>query len=446
LPELKQGSVLQRLLVEAVSAHNVLPLTGRCNLSCVFCSHRHNPPGTKAYSFGPLAEDILSSLIPYLDPGKKIIIGESATRLREGEPLTYPWFLPLLRKIRKLYPDTVIQVTTNGTLLDRPLINAIAALQPLEMVLSVNSISAAGRSSLMGDAAAVKICAVIEMLQELQIGFHGSLVAMPHLVGFEDLRQTLTYLEQSGARSIRLLLPGFTRLFNPALVPTEEITGVIYRMVAEMQKHLCVPLLAEPPLINNLEPVVAGVSVNSAAEQAGLKSGDLIIDINGKKPFSRVDAYNILNDSENPSLIIGRGSQQITTVLRKAVKVSPGIAVAYDLQPAQVEKVKMSIDPQGENLMLVSNPALQRWQRALQFHELENIELLPVRAGWFGGTINCAGLLTIGDFQGALDNLVDLNQYQRILIPGIAFDRSGNDLQGCHYLSLNSFGIPVRVV
>jgi MoaA/NifB/PqqE/SkfB family radical SAM enzyme len=104
LSELNEGPELQRLLVEAVREHNVLPLTGRCNLSCLFCSHRFNPPGTEAFSFGPLAIELLGELAAYLDPQQKIIIGESATRLREGEPLTHLRFMDLLKELRTRYP------------------------------------------------------------------------------------------------------------------------------------------------------------------------------------------------------------------------------------------------------------------------------------------------------------------------------------------------------
>ena len=100
---------LQQLLVEAVRRHNVLPLTGRCNLSCCFCSHGQNPPGTQAYTFLPLEAERLLDLMPFLDPEQKIIIGESATRLREGEPLTHPDFFAILEQLRRLDEPTAIE-------------------------------------------------------------------------------------------------------------------------------------------------------------------------------------------------------------------------------------------------------------------------------------------------------------------------------------------------
>lgn len=135
---------MQQLLVEAVLKDNVLPLTGLCYLSCIFCSHRNNPPGTNAFSFAPLPEEIWSDLACYLDPERKIIIGESATRLREGEPFTHPQFQKVIRKLRLLYPKTLIQLTTNGSLFREETAAFLAALKPLELVISLNSASHIG--------------------------------------------------------------------------------------------------------------------------------------------------------------------------------------------------------------------------------------------------------------------------------------------------------------
>lgn len=440
------GSLLQRLIVEAIREHNVLPLTGSCNLSCIFCSHRFNPSGTKASSFNHLPLNSIQRLLQYLDPQKKIIIGESATRLREGEPLTHPHFFTIVKKLRQLYPQTIIQITTNGSLLTEEMIAKLAFLQPLEIIVSINSISVAGRKKLMADQDPLTALASLELLERFKIKFHGSVVALPQIVGFDDLENTLIALDQAGSRTIRLLLPGFTRLAPAELIPSTGTTNIIYNTAEKLQQRLSAPLLIEPPVITDLKPVISGVISGSPADQAGLVVGDLIKAVNNKKPFSRVEAFRLLTEKDNPKLDLYRKGRSFSTLILKEKDVSPGITVAYDLDPDQVDRVQKRIDPEGKTLMLLSVPALQRWQIALQTSMIDNLDLLTVPSLWFGGTICCAGLLVVSDYRSALGSFSALASYSSILLPSASFDLSGYDLCGEHYLSLSAGGLPICLV
>jgi len=446
LSENISGSLLQRLIVEAIREHNVLPLTGSCNLSCIFCSHRFNPSGTKASSFNHLPLNSIQRLLQYLDPQKKIIIGESATRLREGEPLTHPHFFTIVEKLRQLYPQTIIQITTNGSLLTEEMIAKLAFLQPLEIIVSINSISVAGRKKLMADQDPLTALSSLELLERFKIKFHGSVVALPQIVGFDDLENTLIALDQAGSRTIRLLLPGFTRLAPAELIPSTGTTNIIYNTAEKLQQRLSAPLLIEPPVITDLKPVISGVISGSPADKAGLVVGDLIKAVNNKKPFSRVEAFRLLTEKDNPKLDLYRKGRSFSTLILKEKDVSPGITVAYDLDPDQVDRVQKRIDPEGKTLMLLSVPALQRWQIALQTSMIDNLDLLTVPSLWFGGTICCAGLLVVSDYRSALGSFSALASYSSILLPSASFDLSGYDLCGEHYLSLSAGGLPICLV
>jgi len=446
LSENISGSLLQRLIVEAIREHNVLPLTGSCNLSCIFCSHRFNPSGTKASSFNHLPLNSIQRLLQYLDPQKKIIIGESATRLREGEPLTHPHFFTIVEKLRQLYPQTIIQITTNGSLLTEEMIAKLAFLQPLEIIVSINSISVAGRKKLMADQDPLTALSSLELLERFKIKFHGSVVALPQIVGFDDLENTLIALDQAGSRTIRLLLPGFTRLAPAELIPSTGTTNIIYNTAEKLQQRLSAPLLIEPPVITDLKPVISGVISGSPADKAGLVVGDLIKAVNNKKPFSRVEAFRLLTEKDNPKLDLYRKGRSFSTLILKKKDVSPGITVAYDLDPDQVDRVQKKIDPEGKTLMLLSVPALQRWQIALQTSMIDNLDLLTVPSLWFGGTICCAGLLVVSDYRSALGSFSALASYSSILLPSASFDLSGYDLCGEHYLSLSAGGLPICLV
>jgi NifB/MoaA-like Fe-S oxidoreductase len=439
---LKEGHELQSLLVEAVREHNVLPLTGICNLSCIFCSHKHNPPQTRAYSFLPLPGNVWSDLVQYLDPGRKIIIGESATRLREGEPFTHPAILDIIKKIRLLYPSTPIQVTTNASLLTEKIVDFLVDQQPLELVLSLNSASVKGRALLMNDHEPHNALAAPELLHRSRLPFHGSLVALPHLVGYEDLRQTIFILDQAGADTIRILKPGYTALSASEAIPPPGTEQELESFAAGLENSLQAVLLPEPPAVDNLEPVIKGVIYNSKAYKAGIMRGDLIEQVDDRKPGSRVDAFHIIDNKENPGLGILRNGQFCRINLNKKVGEVSGLVFDYDLDPLQVEAVSRQQVAGEKTLMLVSDPSLVRWRTALEKYGLTGINLKTVRSKFFGGSINCAGLLTAGDFRAAVKQNADLKFYKKIIIPAAAFNSAGYDLSGKHFKTLEDLRIP----
>ncbi len=446
MPHLQPGPLLDSLLNEAVRDHNVLPLTGICNLSCIFCSHKYNPPGTEAYSFSPLSADRLNDLIFFLDPERKIIIGESATRLREGEPLTHPQFFLFMKHLRSLYPRTTIQLTSNGALLDVKTLQALSILKPFELILSLNSASPSARAFLMGDGEPEKAIDALKLLQSLEIPFHGSIVILPHLSGWEDLRCTIKSLAGAAAKTIRCLLPGYTRLCDPRLVPPAGSLEHCYRFIKEMRQEVDVPLLAEPPLVEDLLPVAEGSLVGTPARKAGILPGDRFLSIDGYEPFSRVDAFDTLQKKENPLVLIKRGGIKREMLIVKKAEQATGVAMSYDLDLLQAERVRASLAPTGETLMLLSRPALLRWQLAATKLGLENLILSAVPSTYFGGSISSAGLLTVEDFQAVLDIQVKSGDIKKILLPALAFDRRGCDLSGRSYLEIESGGIPVQMI
>ncbi len=139
------------ILWEAAIKENVLPLTSACNLRCVFCSNLQNPRGVRVYHVPHLSLPLALNLIPRLDPRRKIIIGEAATRISEGEPFTHPHVWQALEAVRERYPQTPLQITTNGTFLNREAVQRLAGMGRLEVNLSLNSATPGGRRLLMGD-------------------------------------------------------------------------------------------------------------------------------------------------------------------------------------------------------------------------------------------------------------------------------------------------------
>ena len=81
------------------------------------------------FDLGVRSYEDIESTIDWLQASRSpVVIGESVTRIREGEPLTHPRFLDIVKLVRKHYPERPVRVTTNGVLLDGRLIDQLSRL------------------------------------------------------------------------------------------------------------------------------------------------------------------------------------------------------------------------------------------------------------------------------------------------------------------------------
>jgi hypothetical protein len=411
----------------------------------------------------PLEE--LEQLIPFLNGFRKIVIGESSTRLCEGEPLTHPQFLAVLKEIKRHFPDTPLQITTNGTLLNRNLLQELMELSGgmtpgkpfaaslhelpnLELVISLNSSSPGRRSKIMGDRNPQRVLEGIRFCREYGLPFHGSIVAMPHFDGWKDLKETLFFLEEMGALTTRVFLPGYTRFSSRKRFFEQSLWTEMNDFLQELRVNLEHPVVLEPPLKKDLLARVEGVIRTSPAQQAGLKKGDLITEVNGEKVISGVEAFYKIQKAANPLLVIerpGMGDENpmpnhYSVKLQKRKGDSSGIVISYDLEAEAVNRITAEIErKKPENpFLFTSRAAVPLWEAA------QRESLLPrslciniVENSFLGGSICCAGLLTVSDFTKHLGELVRKKEKpDLIIIPLKPFDRSGLDLLGEHYEKL----------
>lgn len=477
--EIHRDGELWSLLLEAVSVYNVLPLTSSCNMSCIFCSHRSNPPQVKTFSFPPLQPALLRELMPFLDGSRKIIIGESSTRLCEGEPLTHPNFLVLLKEIREMFPRAPLQITTNGALLQRPMIKELAALRScvakgrgqkngagtfssgftsgnLELIVSLNCISREMRAKVMGDRNPFAAPEGVTYLKEAGLTFHGSIVALPHLTGWKELENTLVFLDEAGAQTSRIFLPGFNRFTEPPaqlfpFPPWEELL-VFLRELAGQIKH---PLIPEPPLKKDLRATVEGVIMSTPAKRAGIVRGDVISSINGEDVLTGVEAFYKIRDTADPLVEVLKGSADLTRVagaenkclpereirLAKKSGESSGLVIYYDLSGEIIARVQREIERKRSAcpLLLTSPAALPLWEAALRGGLLPDATSLEaVKNYYWGGTICCTGLLTLSDLEFHLRKKFSEGVgADLVIIPLSPFDKQGKDLLGRSYEELS---------
>lgn len=433
---------------------NILPVTSCCNVRCVFCSHHQNPPGVLSYRIAPCTPDEVRQVVCFLDPERPVVIGESATRIIEGEPLTNPAIREILLMIRANLPRTPIRITTNGSLLDESMVDFLRRLGRVVINLSLNSAVEKSRAYLMGDAAPARALNNAGLLKSYGLPFHGSIVAMPHLVGWSDLEETIRYLEDCGAETVRLFLPGFTRLAAPALRFKPSLRKELNDFVAGVRPRVDIPLTCEPPLIYDLEPVVGGVINGSPATAAGIRYGDVIRTINGVPAQTRVQAFRRVLKAGSPEIIVEREEGLVSLQVKKRPHERSGLVMDYDLDPVLIYDMARALRRHGAERALaltselgnsVINTGLNRFLKG----EME-IEALVVKSRFFGGSIGAAGLLTVADFAAALADYLSDQPGRRptlALLPGLAFDRRGRDLTGRSFVDLKQrFGMSFEVL
>ncbi len=451
--------LVKQLLYTSVHKNNILPLTTRCNVSCIFCSHGQNPPDIEAVAIPPLSWGDLEDMVIFLSPQNKVILGESATRIMEGEPFTHPRCIEVLQMIRRNLPETLIQITTNGTLLTKEKVKALKELEPLEIVISLNSSTVEKRQVLMNDRCAASAIKAVQLLADQSITFHGSMVTMPWVTGYEDIKSTITFLEQHGAETIRTLLPGFTRHRkkgvcprNTDLVPEPGWEDELIDFLKQCRAECTVPITIEPLGLHDLKPTITGVIANSRSAEVGLKKGDLIKSINGEVPFSRTEAFYQLKGPGRYTIEIASAdgcNKDVVLPLGKEEK--SGLVMDYDISLRCLEEIVRAMGPQeqGSTLILASEfgaPLLQAGLKKILKQD-DSWEVVAVKNHSFGGNIRAAGLLLVEDFSIALAKISSLKKPDVVLLPAIAFDEKGKDLRGISYTKLSSeYNIIVKIV
>jgi NifB/MoaA-like Fe-S oxidoreductase len=269
---------------------------------------------------------------------------------------------------------------------------------------------------------------------------------MPHLVGWDDLVETVRYLEQQGAETIRLFLPGYTRLAGPELRFEQSFREEIDLFLMRLRGELEVPLTIEPPLIKDLHPVVAGVIANSPAAAAGVRAGDVIQTVGGLPALTRVQAFKMVLEAGCPEIAVSRGGRIYVLNFKKKPGERSGLVMDYDLDPVLIENVGRAVRRHGvtEAAALVSELAAAVISLGIKRFLKDDmaVKVLPVKNRFFSGSIGAAGLLTVEDFKISLEEYLIDNPGKKpgiILLPSLAFDRQGKDLTGRSYLELEKY-------
>ncbi len=430
--------------LHSVSAFNVLPVTSRCVFSCLFCSHRQNPPGVEAFTVPDLTLSMVDELSIFLDPTKKIVIGESATRCIEGEPFCNEALPDILDKLRRKFPATPFHIATNGTLLTKKTVGRLERLLPLELAVSVNILDPALRRMMLGENTETDILAALYRLSDNGIPFTTSLVALPGLTGLETIEETVTTLSRTESEVIKIYWCSITSHTSPEVTACIGDRELLAGFCRKMKGRVKTPIFLEPPLLVDLKAITEGAVKGSPGERAGIMAGDEILSIDGCSPRSRVDAFHRLSALERPaSLLIRRDDQIRTLKLSLSRSERPGITFLYDMDSDCLDALKNACLKARRPLVATSELALPMIQAGLRQEDLD-VQTISVKSVFFGGTIGCTGLMTVSDIVVALPKH---GNFTELLLPSAPFDAQGRDLTGHSWLGIEeSTGLKVTVI
>ncbi|ADO77745.1 DUF512 domain-containing protein [Halanaerobium praevalens] len=436
----------EEIIFKTVREDNILPITSICKLNCIFCSHKNNPPEVETYSFGHLDFELVKTMIEFLNPQKPVFIGESASKIIEGEPFVHPNIYQILKYLRQRWPKIEIKITTSGSFVDLNKIKLFKSLKPLELNISLNAPAPSERVFLMNDSRPKNVFKLIPALKENEINFEASIVSMHHLKGFKYLKASFDFLESYPPQSLRVFMPGFSSFAAENLILDQGEYYKLNQFIKSEKENYSYPIIIEPQLIKTLKAEIKAVLANSPADAVGLESGMIILEVNHQAVKTRVDAFYKIKTAKNPILLCQNGNEKFVIKLIKEKEQSSGLIMSYDLSLTKKRKLEAYIKEsykKAQNKATVILTSVLAYDFIREFlakylNSNYNLDLIKAKNNFFGGSIVAAGLLCNQDL---IQNIKTSSKQkiERIILPQIIYDYYGNDLLGEHYNQLEDY-------
>ncbi len=448
-------------------------LSSHCNLTCKFCYEEGNPI---EYEKTQLTVREAKTRTRYYRKDKNKGLPIFRQRLYK-EPFTNKDLIPILKIVREAYPMVELHITTNGSLFTEEILKELSGLLPVNLCVSINTSDPEGRKELMKDKRSQHSIDMFGKFKSYGLPYAGSIVAWPEIVD-EELIRTIRFLDENHARMIRITLPGFSRFYSKTRpFDTKETWKRVLDIILPLREKIDTPILVLPSLYHSPSflPEVAGTIRNSPAERAGVRFGDVIRSVNGKRASSRAEAQELLF-MESPigrvAVEYERGDKTFEVVLQEAradeenypyrpagypdSKAHPmGIVLIDDINPKWImDLLKRLVTVKASNILLMTSAIMEPLAASLlevlpgvdKLLGDKNLYLWVPEHRFWGGNIILGDLYTCSDYIGGARDFEKKHSIKPdlIVIPN-SFSPNGNtDLLGVSYSAIEqATGAPV---
>jgi len=448
----------------------IFPFSGRCNSRCVFCSES-GLPFARDDSFMP-EHEVRTRLRHYSPETGACLFPSNRPHM---ETFLHPRAVEILELARQRDPTQLFCITTNGSFLEEGLIERLPGLKPLMLKLSLNAVDEAVHRRLMGLGGRTSTAlGAPQLLRRQGVPFIGSVVAWPTLP-FEAIEEAVRLMEENEAYAIRVRLPTYHKWAREQ--PDCDMDRHWARVVKFVRTLSCrVPLLVEPGVYStpSIVPRIDGVVMHSPADRAGIRTGDVVEQIDGQQVLTRNESHEILEQrhlsASTVELLVDRGGEKLHFQLSPQKEASYpydpelpyrgqayGIFHIVDFHLSYLVELFDRIERYGaRKVLLFSSPLVAPVFNMLteKIPELSDIRkdvvihVDTVPDSLVGGNFAVMDGRFVEDFIRAIRRRLDTDpDVDLILIPKAFGSAWGFDLYGESYSRLVlEFGIPVELI
>jgi MoaA/NifB/PqqE/SkfB family radical SAM enzyme len=247
----------------ASNKKNELQISSKCNANCFLCCNKQGPFPYRELEFRPLEE--IKKAVYLLDPASDRILLNGVNRLPNGEPLIHKDLFEILALVRNKFPQQLIGIDTNGTMLTESFIKNLISFKPIDLSVSYHShnpeywceISGLGRDkyNIVRNSFAY--------LRKYEFIVSPIIIAMPNYVGYDDLEKTIKHIQES-YKFISVYIPGYTSDFPEEAKEKVKVDyNELNNFCMEMMKKLNIVIQLSPPIFEPLRFYPKSIIMNT---------------------------------------------------------------------------------------------------------------------------------------------------------------------------------------